>query len=267
MSAVQKSLSELHFRIPRQILETVFLKRNERWRNTALSIDEHILNEVVRPRVLVDCDLVGGTEAFISLAGITAEVDNDFTTVYRIPKSKTQGRSIVSVLNITFSDPNRASSYGSGASMNNSVLLQAGQAVMDAVGGIPVTSTATVQLIGENVVMVRDSSTLPANLYLRCVLGNDEAMSHIQLKSYRAFAKLVELAVKAYIFNEYAITMDIGQLQAGQNLGRFKEIVDSYADSEELYDTYLREKWQKTAFMNDTQSYGRYLRMIVGGHR
>lgn len=267
MGPLSKCIDEVKFRIPRAILEAVFIKRAQHWRLTPASLDEHILNEVVRPRVLVDCNLVGGTEVFIPLDGVPLERGNDYTTVYRIPKDKTQGRSIMSVLNITFSDPTKVSSYGVAAGAHNSIMMQAGQAVMDAMGSMPVTSTAYVQLIGENVVMVRDTVVLPANIYLRCLLENDENMSHLQLKSYRDFSKLVEYAVKAYIYNEYVIPMDMGELYGGQALGRFKEIIDSYADAEELYQDFLRDKWQKISLMNDREQHTRFLRTLLGGFR
>jgi len=267
MGPLSKCIDEVKFRIPRAILEAVFIKRAQQWRLTPASLDEHILNEVVRPRVLVDCNLVGGTEVFIPLDGVPLERSNDYTTVYRIPKDKTQGRSIMSVLNITFSDPTKVSSYGVAAGAHNSIMMQAGQAVMDAMGNMPVTSTAYVQLIGENVVMVRDTVVLPANIYLRCLLENDENMSHLQLKSYRDFSKLVEYAVKAYIYNEYVIPMDMGELYGGQALGRFKEIIDSYADAEELYQNFLTEKWQKISLMNDREQWTRFLRLGMGGFR
>lgn len=267
MGPLSKCIDEVKFRIPRAILEAVFIKRAQHWRLTPASLDEHILNEVVRPRVLVDCNLVGGTEVFIPLDGVPLERGNDYTTVYRIPKDKTQGRSIMSVLNITFSDPTKVSSYGVAAGAHNSIMMQAGQAVMDAMGSMPVTSTAYVQLIGENVVMVRDTVVLPANIYLRCLLENDENMSHLQLKSYRDFSKLVEYAVKAYIYNEYVIPMDMGELYGGQALGRFKEIIDSYADAEELYQDFLRDKWQKISLMNDREQHTRFLRLMMGGFR
>lgn len=267
MSPITKAIDEVNFRIPKQILEAVFIERDRRWRQTPGSIESHIMNEVVRPRVLVDCDLCGGTECFISLEGADVTRTNDYTSVYRIPKSLTQGRSIMSVLNITFSDPTKVSSYGVAAGSQSSTMLQAGSAVMDAMGSIPVTSTARVQLIGENVVMVRDTVLLPANIYLRCVLSNDENMSHIQLRSYRAFAELVVLATKAYIYNNHIIQMDLGELYGGQVLGKFKEIIESYADADELYRTYLVERYQKIVLMNDTESFTRLIRLNLGGSR
>lgn len=267
MMAVSKAVDEVKFRIPRQILETVFTKRSASWKQPVASIDEQILSCVVRPRVLVDCNLVGGTEMFIDLQGLAPNRPNDYTSVYRIPKDRTQGRSIISVLNISFTDPTRVAGHLVIAGQQQTAMLQAGAAMADAHAPIPVTSTAQVQLIGENVVMVRDTVILPANIMLRAVVANDDNMSHLQLKSYRDFARLVELAVKAYIYNEYAIQMDMGELHGGQNLGKFKEIVDGYSDAEELYQTFLTEKWQKISFMNDSETFTRHLRTMIGSMR
>jgi hypothetical protein len=266
MSALTNAVAEIKFRIPRQILDTVFIKRDQQWRQTPVSIDEHVLNEVIRPRVLVDCNLVGGAELYVPLDGIPYENFDMFTTVYRIPKSKTQNRSIMSVLSVSFSDPSRSTSYGNAAFANNSAMLRAGNQVMDAMGSVPITSTASVQLIGENVVMVKDNSIIPSNSFLRCIVAHDENMSHLQLKSYRHFSELCVLATKAYIYNEYIIDLDMGQLVGGVNIGRFKDIVDGYADADELYRTYLTEKFEKVSFMNDAPSYTKFLRSMFGNH-
>ncbi|EKD22627.1 MAG: hypothetical protein ACD_84C00032G0001 [uncultured bacterium] len=265
--ALMKALSEIKARIPKPILEAVFLPRDIRWRQTPPSIDEQIMSLVMRPRVLVDCNLVGGTEVYIPLASIIAERMNDYTSVYRIPKELTQGRSINSVINITFSDPSRISNPGMSVGQQNTTMMIAGAAVMNAMSSVPITSTAKVQLIAENVVMVRDSVMLPSNIYLRCILANDENMSHLQMRSYRHFANLGVYAVKAYIYNNYVIPMDLGEMHSGQVLGRFKEIIDSYADSEELYQTYLTEKMEKVLFMNDSESFTRHLKLLIGSSR
>ena len=267
MNAITRAIADLKFKIPPEILDIVFVKNRQRWRDTPQNLDSNILETVIRPRVLVDCNLVGGTEAYVSLEGIPFERMNDYTSVYRIPKDRTQNRSIMSVLNITFSDPTRTSNYGVASGINNSTLLQAGQAVMDAHASMPVTSTANIDLIGENTIVVRDTVILPPNTYIRCVLANDENLSHIHFRSYRPFSHLVTLAVKAYIYNEYSIKLDAGELHGGQALGKFKEIIEQYADAEELYDAFITEKWQKISTMNDPTTYDRFLKTIVGGYR
>lgn len=267
MSAIGRAIADVKFRIPPRILDLIFIKRNQRLRQTSMSLDDHILNEVIRPRVLIDCNQVGGTEVFLLLDGLEADRPNDYTSVYRIPKERTGGRSINSVLNITFADPTRLSSYGVAAGCQNTPMLQATQAVMDAMGAIPLTSTAYCQLINENTVMVRDTIILPANSYLRCILSHDENLSHLQIRSYTEFTKLCEYAVKAYIYNQSIIDMDVGELQGGHNLGIIKTIIEGYADAEELYQRYLQEVIQKVMYMNDTETWKRHMKLLIGGNR
>ena len=267
MNVINKCLDEIIFSIPPEVLRTVFQNTQNGWRQNPPKIEENIMALVIRPRVLIDLNLLGGTEAFIDLANCPSERTDDYTTIYRIPKNRTQGRSITSVLNVTFSDPTKISSYGVAAGQQNTMMLQAASGMMDSMGSIPMTSTARVQLIGENVVMVRDTVLLPANIYLRCILANDENLSHVQIRSYRYIAKLCVLAVKAFIYNSYIVKLDMGQLVGGQELGKIKDIVDGYADSEELYQTFLTETIEKVMLMNDQEGWNRMLKLVISGNR
>lgn len=267
MNALRKALDDIKFTIPRTILDTVFVKRHTNYRTSAPSLDEQILNHVIRPRVYIDSNLVGGAEILVSLIGLQGEEVSSTDMVYRIPKSLTQNRTIMSVLNVTYVDANSMASAGAYATCGVSAEQSAAQQLLDAVTPLPLISTARVSIIGENVVLIRDSIRIPTNSYLRCIVAHDEAMSHIQPRSYKAFCKLVEYAVKSYIYNEYIIELDMGELRGGHNLGKFKEKIEEYSDAEELYDTYLREKWQKIAFQNDRESHTRFLKLTIGGPR
>lgn len=267
IAPLQKAIDEIKASIPRQILDEVFVEKNYWYRQLPQSIDDTIISKVLRPRVLVDCNLVGGTEVLIPLYNlIPAKTDrNDY--VFRIPKEMTQNRSINSVLSISYGD-----SYRFMNARNAGILKSTGAAgiasqIINASSSIPVVSSDRVQLIGENTVLFSNPEYLNSDLVLRCILANDENLAHLQLRSYLAFSAMCVLAVKAYIFNELVITMDMGQLKGGQNLGRFKEIVDNYADANELYSTYLKEKWTKIALMNDRESFSRFKRLIIGGNR
>lgn len=267
MGPIDRAITELRFRIPPRVLDAVFVRKQVRWRAVPQSFEQSVLEAVVRPRVLVDCNLVGGTHATISLEGLACDTIDIGTYVYRIPKDRTQGRSIVSVLNLSFASPMNPLAYGGVQYGNISTALTAGQAVMDVHAAAPYTSTARCSLIGENVVLIRDAAQPTALSCLRVILGNDENLSHIKMRSYRHFSKLVELAVKSYIYNEYILEMDMAELVGGQALGRFKEVIDGYADSEELYQEYINTTWTKVAFMNDDESYGRFINTIIGGYR
>ncbi len=264
MNPIRKALSDIKFVVPRPILDTVFTRRSN-WRGPLPSLDDRIMSEVIYARVFIDCNLVGGAQILVPLSGLDREEISNQETIFKIPKDLTQGRSIVSPLNITFTDPGSIINTGVYNNCGVSAVSTAAQALMDSQAPMPMLSTANVRLIGENTILVRDVVRLPSNSYLRCVIAHDEAMSHIQPRSYRAFSKLVEYAVKAYIYNEYIVEMDVGEIRGGHQIGKFKEIIENYADAEELYQNYIREKWEKIEFQNDQEGHTRFLRMLIGG--
>ena len=265
MNPITKALDEVKFKIPRYILEQVFNDNLYGWKSAPTSIDDSMLSLVIRPRVLVDCNLVGGAEIFVYLEGLESQLVNPYTIIYRIPKERTQGRSIIAPLSVYNYLGGMITAPGINTPYITNDTIMAGNAMMNALKAAPAISTAYIQLIGENTIMVRENARLTGINYLRCVVANDENMNHLQLRSYPAFSKLVTLAIKSYIYNTLVIKMDTAFLQGGQELGRFKEIVDEYADAEELYQTYLEEEWQGVAFMNDNESYTRFLKLNVGG--
>lgn len=270
MSPITKAIDEAKFRIPMAILREAFRDINASWKARVISLDEQIMNAVVKSRVLVDCNLVGGTEAQIPLDGLPVSLYDQFTTVYQIPKSLTQGRSIMSVLSVGYAATSLMGIMGGmGGVKPCSVtpMMTAAQAMMDSHSQIPVASSAQVQLIGENVVMIKGTAPTITNSFLRCILANDENMSHIQMRSIPVFCRLVELAIKSYVYNELIIRMDQAQLSGGGELGAFKAIVEGYADSEELYQEHLMKKWSKTAFMNDKETFNRHIKLMVGAMR
>lgn len=274
MNIITKALSEVRFRIPLEILNVVFMDPYQQYRDLPSDMLDRIRFLVLNPRVLVDCNLVGGVETLIPLDDTPSEsVDGGYTMVFRVPKSKTNGRTIMAAMDVTYGNMNPGGQiggyggYGSYSSGRSSPALQLASQVMDSQLRTSYVGTARVELIGENVVVVKDSTILAPNLYLRCMLENDENLSNIQVRSYHAFSKLVELAVKSYIYNTYIIKLDMGELRGGLQVGRFKDIIDGYADSEQMYQDYLKEKWEKIAFMNDSVSHTRFLSMIIGGSR
>lgn len=276
MNPINKALYEIKARIPREVLDLVFSKRRTLlnqdqvgWRRAPLSLDEQILSEVIRTRVIPDTDTRGGTEVFIPLDGIPQYRDTEFDYVvyFNIPKEKTQGRIISSVLNVTYSDATRLAAYGGSGTIQNSAMLYTAQAVMSPHTTIPMVSTAYVQLVGENVVMVRDATILPPNIALRCILASDPNMSHLMMRTIPKWCELCVRAVKAYIYNNYVVMLDVGQIYAGQNLGAIKNIIDGYADAENLYQEYLEDVWGGVMHMNDRESMNRTIKTLLGGMR
>lgn len=282
MNPIKKAIEEVKYRIPRQLLERVFINGSSAWRvGPKSNLDDQILNLVVRPRVMVDCNLIGGTQALIPLDGLAQDKPEDWLTVVHIPKSRTDGRSINSVLDVVLINNSIVAGYtnmgatgmGSMNGMSGGFSAQDGSAMTSALASavaaqdkIPLVSTSRVSLIAENTIMIRDGVLLPPNTALRCVLANDENMSGLQLRSYRYFSNLIEFAVKSYIYKELVIEVDVAELRYGQAVGAFKDVYSSYSDAEANYQDYLTNVWEQVAFMNDAETYSRFIRMHISAN-
>jgi hypothetical protein len=271
MNAISKALTELRFRIPDEILRVVFTSTQD-WRAASISIDEIILRKVIRPRVLVDANLVGGQTIIVDLSRINPEFYDNTSIIYHIPSEYLLGRSLISALSVGYLPVSPRSNHGYGGfagvaspmgSVNASNITHAAMRVGDSFSAMPNVSTAQVEVIGDNTILIRDMNRVTSCYQLRCIVGNDPNMDNISPRSYHSFCKLCELAVKSYIYNTMIIKMDTSYLQGGQELGAFKSYVENLADSEEMYQTELRESWMKISFMNNSMDHASFIRSMV----
>ena len=68
--------------------------------NQIVSLDDRILNTVIRPIVLVDCNLVGGIDMSIDLFLVDVARQPDYGYIITIDKKHTGGRSILAAYDI-----------------------------------------------------------------------------------------------------------------------------------------------------------------------
>ncbi|HWT40252.1 MAG TPA: hypothetical protein VN081_03200 [Dongiaceae bacterium] len=229
-----------------------------------VTLDARMKEAVIEKRVRVDCNLVGGTQVSIPLNRLQPEyLSGPWNVIYRVPKELTQNRSISSVLSLTIGQGSVMGTTNMGM-QGASPMLDAVSSVLSSALPIPLVSTAYVQLIGENTILIQDNMALPNNIWLRCYLESDDEFSQLIPQQIHQFCELCTLATKSYVYNELVVETDMARLVGGMELGRFREILDGYADSEQNYKDY-REKWAKIVQMTDPMSRERMLRMMVGG--
>lgn len=269
MNAIQKALKDIRTSIPKQILEQTFLTETMsafggRHNFQPLSLDQRIREAVIDGIVLPDCHLVGGTEVTVPLATVRPEYVNSYNLVYRVPKHLTQQRSIIRVLHITFGDGGIAGSLNMGLQGRSEILSKA-QGVLASHSSIPIVSTANIELMGENTVLVKENIAMPGNPYLRCVIESDAELNGFLPAAVLVFGKMCVLACKGYIYNNINISMDQAQLMGGMAIGRFREVVDGYSDAHEQYQTMFDERWRKIAILSDPAQHKRHLGLLTGG--
>lgn len=269
MNILKKMVSELKFRIPEEILKLAF-KDKEHWRqlNNNVSIDQVIMNAVVRPRLMVDCDITGGTEIIVPLEGLPPLFMDTNTIVYQIPSHLLNNRTIMSVLSVSYMP--YTSSYnisGLGSTPVNIQSMNDVNSAANRVGmshsSIPVVSNANAELIDDNTVLIRDQYRITGAYQLRCRVANEKNFNNIKARSSLIFAKALEYCVKSYIYNKMIISMDSGYLAGGQEMPAIKNYIESLSDAEENYQTYLKEVVSKVSVMNDDIAYTRFIKSQI----
>lgn len=274
MSITAYSLDQVKFEIPAEVLQEAFMPRRydparrERYRDNQLgvSVDSNIRKEVIEGRVAIDVNLCSGVETVISLGSLTPERIDAWNLIYRIPDKLTGGRSITAVYSVNYGIGYHTQA-GIGSMHRGSSITDATAAVMMASSPIPDTSSPYVALVGDNTILINDAQAISQTLWLRCMLTHEPNFANIKPAYYRKFAEMVVLATKAMVYNKLVIALDEGQIKAGSNIGRFREIVDNYADANQLYKEFLHDKWRVSSTMNDVEKYRSILKMSVGGLR
>ncbi len=266
-NAVQRALQMIRYKIPKEILNETFMNNEDTYQGTDISLDERIKNIVIRSRVNVDADLVGGNLIFLYIGDLFTEYVNPYTAIVRIPKSKTGGKTIISVLSVyNILEVGMATPGAANPFIENNLVL-AGNAMMNSMASAPAIISAYLELIGENTVLIRQNTTLTNMNFVRCVLANNEDMSNLQIRSINFYVELVILAVKSYIYNYWAVKINMGYLVGGKELGTFKDVIETYADAEQQYQDYLNNTWGAVQFLNSNETTVEFIRSLVGPMR
>ena len=262
MNAIEKALLDIQFAIPKEILHWSFGTTPIGDRLRVVSPSFRLRQEVIEARVLPDCNLLGGVQVVIPLRDVPPHYLPDGSVLFQINKDLLQGRHIQSVLSVATGDYYRHAVIPS--SQRGTLGTQILSKIVSANIPTGFDTSNQVRLVGENAVLVEDYLTVPW-LYLRCVVSDDTHLSNFSPRAFPYLSKLCVLATKAHIYRSATLPIDEGVLSGGLPLGRFKEVIDSYSDSETLYTDYLTTTFAKILFQQDREAHTRHLRMITGG--
>lgn len=274
MDPVTTAINNIKFEIPRDVLTQAFMPkrydptRRVRYQDNvfAASIDELIRSIVVEGRVAIDVNLLSGTEMILPLAAAARDHVDPWNIIYRFGTDVTGGRRITAVYEVLYSVTQGLNGNNvSGLTMQrSSSMLKVGRDILNAADGVNTASTAYCQLVGQNTVLVNDVNQMIVHGGLRCRVSHELNFNDIKPVYYHAFGELITLATKAYIYNTLVIDLDEGAIKGGASLGRIREIVDQYADANQMYKEYLNTKWQRIGLMNDTEAYRKVMKLALG---
>lgn len=253
LTPLDHAVNRIKLQIPKEILEKTFIQptRNRfKTYTSPISLDSLIRQKVIREIVMVDCNLLGGSEVDVAVKSTWCQIIDSNNFVVRVPKTATQNRTITEVVNATYlPQSGYMMPYGTIQAVSDATL--ATNKLINNLRNPMITGTAKTEIIDENVILVIGSGTIPTNLFLRCMLEYDENMSTIRRSAYKVFAQLCTLACKSYIWANRIVMMDRAEINGGYDLGRLSTIIEGYEDAADQYLEFLDEKWKKVAIMSD----------------
>lgn len=249
--------------IPPDILNKVFISNINHNNLIPVDLNSVIKETVIANMVIPAMNLVVGVQEKINLSTLTPMYYDQVSMVIKIPKNLTQGKSIMSAQSVEFGN----SVYGTSLSYpnyNSNQLLGAANTLLNSTNGVLVSSTSNVYLIGENTILIKEGIRWIGNISLNCYLENDSELNTIQPRSVLVFAEIVELALKAYIYNQTVVLMDRAQIYAGHELGAFRDIIYQWSDCAKEFMEKIKTDWSKTLYYNDDDTMRNYTRMQIG---
>lgn len=260
MNAINNALSKIKFNIPYEVLNIAFVEYDNYNYNKIISLDEQIMAKVIRPRVLVDCNLISGQEMYVDLTFANVKYLATGEYLLEIPKKYTNGKSIIQPLELICNVYYTNTFPGSNSSpyVNDAVKMYNNLASHN------IIQTSRLELIGENEVLVHDSSVQIINGVLRCRVELDSNLSSLHPSAFIKLENLCVLAVKAYIYNKCKILIDKGYITGGHELSSISEIVDSYQDANEQYYEFLQNTMRKVFFCSQSDNMNRFIQMQFG---
>lgn len=274
MNHVQNAMRELMFNVPREVLEIAFAERD--WRAAPTSLEDRIIQRVVRGRVLPDCNLVGGVHTVINTTGIPYRRTESGEIVMTIPPAKLGNATLISVSKILYLPVGLVDAAGTMSGMYGNMpssalndmrhsgdSLGAARRLIQASGNMPQVSTARVEILVENTIMITDPRPTYQYYQLECYVTNDPNLNNIHPRCGPAFSKLVYHAVRSYIYTHLLIQLDRGYLQAGQELSAIKAYHENCADSEDLYQEHRDTTWAKVAAINNRAKHAQLIQMQI----
>lgn len=260
LDAMQYITNEIKNQIPMELLYAGFTIDEPPEVINLSNLESKIIHKLIKKRVLVDANVIAGIEVLVPIKTLEPRFYEYGYTIYYVEPSLLMSKEMVSCLGITYIPPTAYPTY---LNYSTNPVTNTGARVYDSYGSRGVITNAHTEIVARNTVLIYANYRALVDYAMRVVVENDSNFSNIQPRSFKALGTLCTLATKAYLYNKLLIPINSGYLSSGQELGKFQEVLDSYSDTHEQYDTYLREVWGKTAFMNDTTRYNRYLKSMI----
>ena len=249
-------LERIHLHIPEEILVIGF---NSYTNRGMFSIDYAIKEQIVFGIVLKDCCLFSGKIKKI-------ELQEDFVqrvsqqpsiipygaySLYKIPEEYREHQPITYAIDISYpitdiypyTTPIEGTSGSLQQLADNSISSYTGY------GNAPkplVTATPP------DIIKLTPPQMTHVNWLIACIIGYDQSFTNISPGLLQSLSKMCVEATKMWLYKNLIIKIDQGLLVGGKELGKFKDIIESYTDANEKYEEYLMDFRGASQFDNDS---------------
>lgn len=264
LSAMDYAVSKIKQAIPKDILEKSFIDYVPRFRTvkSAVNVDTLIKHKVIRDIVLTDCNLIGANKIDIAIQPRWCQILDSNHCVVRVPKTHTQNRSIIEVLDATYlPQSGYLMPYGTIQAVSDSTIGT--NKLLNSLRTPTIAGTVNTEIVSENTIAIIGAGTIPTNMFITVMVEHDDNLSQMKLQAYHKFGELCIHACKSYIWANKIIDMDKAEIDGGYSLNRYTSIIEGYESAFEDYTTYFNDVWKKTSFMADPARYSNFLNAIT----
>lgn len=239
--------------INKMVLADAFLDPEERKLRGGNALYGAMQKKLIEEFLCHELSSLGGTTKFIPLENIPFRKVDNWTKIFEIPDHLREGKDVVRASFVNRSvragtnilSPNNINQWG-----RNSGLPQSVEQMARSNLAIAKTMTAELEFIGPNMFELRDFNIVHLQPTLECKLAYSKDMNEITQPYQSVFNELVLVAAKNYIYQELSMELDMGKLAMGRELGRYGDLVESFADAGSMYEE-LKPKWRKYLMLMD----------------
>lgn len=278
MSCVEYAINRIHGSdIDEYLLKLAFEKNpnnnwSGNWFNTVnqTTVDQGIREKVIHQTVLPACNTRGGKTEYIDLAGSKIRDLGNGCIEINVPDIVTGGRKIISVAEVYLGSMTSATGM-LGVGLNESAICGQGSvsdmtsALVDSLApsrNFPVTYT-NLHMTGHNSFVIFGLNSGVMSMSAQMTLEYDEGLSSINQRHWEAFADLVELAVKSYIYRTCRRPTSEAVERSGVALSDIRDDIDSYRDAWTEYKEYLKTTWTNIMAWNDRAAVNKNIQSAV----
>lgn len=248
-NVIDIALRNIYMQIPREILELAF--EDERKRT---SLDECIVKYVIDGRVRPDVSVAGGKykEIMMDPSWVIVTKVPPITpmgipmlpyAIYQIPEEARDFRPITQVISLR-TPYGTMSTFGmafGGINPNSGTSVNAGSMACtylnEFTGANKPITPDPILLDGSHVKLtpIEMSLTTTFSYVLECRIDFDRDFTNLTPDAIHPLSDLILVATQAFIFTRLVIKLDAGYIRSGAEIGRIREIVDSYSTAAERY--------------------------------